>query len=160
MALLPTLFPRPAAILRIPEAIARGLTVTGFIKELTGLGLSYRRALMLSDWRTIANIEARKDVIKYVRKDRYPTVKEYAETEWNWRSEWAYKVKVFARLSPGEPTIPRFQMYDYDKPLTPGEVEALVRKKWTSEEGYAETVYCGELMDVVLIGAYHRAISV
>ena len=116
MSLIPRISPRPEAILRIPDAIARGLSVTAFIKELSNLGLSYRRSLMLSDWRSVAQIEAKKDTLKYVRKDRYPTTKEYAETEWAWQEEWAYKIKCRTQLKVGEPILERSIIIESDKP--------------------------------------------
>jgi len=152
MSLIPFYLPRVVAIQKIPEAIARGLTVSGFIRELKAAGLSYRRTLMLADWRSAANIEARKDVIKYVRRDRYPTAKEYAETEWPWREEWAYKLRVRTILLPGKSITEHFVIIESDKPLTCAEMEQQVYSRWGEWEHYEPELLTG----VQRVAAYHR----
>lgn len=153
MAIIPFYVRRPAAILKIPEAIARGLTVQGFIRELTSIGATYRRTLMLADWRSVSNIEARKDVIKYVRRDRLPTAKEYADTEWPWREEWAYKLKVYTQLYPGAPIKDRLIIIESDVALTPAGMEAETRRRFAAIETGTEV---GIVTQVTPVGAYRR----
>jgi len=125
MALIPYFVRRPAAILKIAEAIARGLTVEGFIRELKAVGSSYRRTLMLADWRSAAGIEAKKDLIKYVRKDRLPSISIIADVEWNLSKEYMYKLKVQSLKAPGEPITETFINIVQDRLLTPTELERL-----------------------------------
>jgi len=137
MAVIPFYLRRPAAILKMPEAILRGLTPTAFIKELTDLGLSYRKTLMLSDWRSSAGIEAKKDLIKYVRKDRLPSIRVIADVEWELSQEYMYKVKVWSRLQPDEPLTERFVNLMSDVPLTPAQIEEQIYRRWGEWEKYS-----------------------
>jgi len=125
MALIPFYLRRPAAILKLPEAIARGLTPSAFIRELKDLGLSYRNTVMLADWASAAGIEAKKDVIKYVRKDYVPSMRTVADVTYNLSQEYMYKLKVFSRTSPDEPIKEEFINIMQDTLLRPAEVERL-----------------------------------
>ena len=152
MALIPTYLRRPSAILKIPEAIARGLTVEGFIRELKEAGLTYRRTLMLADWRSVSGIEAKKDVVKYIRKDRMPSMRAVADVEWNMSEEYMYKVKCWVRVEPDEPLRERFANYMSDKLLTPAQLEKPFYEKWSRTEKYEKEI----LERIQLIGIYHR----
>ena len=152
MALLPSYLRRPTAILKMPEAILRGLTPTAFIRELKDLGLSYRRTLMLADWRSVSGIEAKKDVIKYVRKDRMPSIRSVADVEWEMSKEYMYKVKAWSQTRPDEPLTERFVNITSDKLLTPAQIEQQVYGRWGEWERYeGET-----LKRVQVVGVYHK----
>lgn len=152
MSLIPFYLRRPSAILKIPEAIARSLTVEGFIRELKDLGLSYRRTLMLADWRSVAGIEAKKDLIKYVRKDRIPTARVMADVEWDVSQEYMYKCKTWSQLRPDEPLTERFVNILSDVPMTPSEIEQQVYVRWGEWERYSAEA----LQRVQIQAAYHK----
>jgi hypothetical protein len=137
MALIPFYLRRPEALLRLPEMIVRGLSSTAFIKELTSLGLTYRKALMLSDWRSVAQVEAKKDLIKYVRKDRIPSARVVADVEWELSQEYMYKAKVWSRLRPGDPMTERFVNLMSDVPMTPAQIEEQIYRRWGEWEKYS-----------------------
>lgn len=152
MPLIPIFLRRPTAILKIPDALTRGLSVTGFINELKGLGLSYRKTLMLSDWRSVSGVEARKDAIKFVRKDRLPSPKIIPDVEWELSKEYMYKVNTWSRLKPDEPLTERFVNVMSDVPMSPAEVEEQVTSQWGEWEKYSAE----KLEDIKVVGAYHR----
>lgn len=155
MADVPTYLRRSTAILKMPEAIARGLSITGFIKELKAEGLSYRRTNMLADWRSVAGIEAKKDVVKYVRRDRRPSVKAIADVEWELSKEFMYKVKVMVQVEPDEPLKERFVNIMSDRLITPIQIEAQVYSQWGEWERYrGETI-----KQLQVVGVYHRVES-
>ena len=152
MALIPPFVRRPSAILRIPDAIARGLSPTAFIQELKGMGLSYRKTLMLSDWRTVAGVEAKKDLIRFVRKDRLPSPAVMADKTWEYSKEYIYKVNTWSRLKPEEPLTERMVTLLSDTPLTTREVEEQIAEKWAGYERYGK-----ERLERALTSAvYHR----
>lgn len=152
MAIIPFYVRRPAAILRMPEAIARGLTVQGFIRELTSIGATYRRTLMLADWRSVSGIEAKKDLIKYVRKDRLPTAKSIADVEWNFSKEYMYVANTWSRLRPDAPLTQRTVNLMSDIPLTPAQVEQQISEGWGVWEKYGQE----KLERVLVKSAFHR----
>ncbi|KKL53181.1 hypothetical protein LCGC14_2278050, partial [marine sediment metagenome] len=94
MATIASYLKRPTAILRMPQAIARGLTPTAFLSQLKLKGLGYRKQRFLADWRSVSGIEKRKDVFKYVRKDRRPSMKSMADVEWEMSEEYMFKVRA------------------------------------------------------------------
>lgn len=152
MALIPLFLRRPQAILKIPDALARGLTATSWIKELKGLGLSYRKTNMLADFRSVAGIEAKKDAIKYVRKDRLPSIRAVADVEWELSKEYMIKVKTWSQTRPDEPLEERFVNIMSDKNLTPAEIQTQVQARWGEWEKYEGEV----LKRVQPVGVYHR----
>ena len=155
MAIIPSYLKRSTAILKMPDAIARGLTASAFIKELKAEGIGYRRTNMLADWRSVAGIEAKKDVVKYVRRDRRPSVKAIADVEWELSKEFMYKVKVTMLTEPDEPMTERFVNIMHDKLLTPAQIEEQVYRLWSQWEKYQ-----GEIIDKLQIaGVYHRVES-
>ena len=136
MALLPNYLRRPAAILKMKDAIDRGLNIEGFIRELKVTIGTYRRTNMLADWRSVNNIEARKDLVKYVRKDRLPSMHIMADVEWELSGEYMYKVSAWTQTRPDEPLTSRFVSIISDKLLTLGEVEQQIFSKWGQWENY------------------------
>jgi len=152
MALLPFYLRRPAAILKMPEAMARGLTVEGFIRELRNTIGTYRRQLMLADWRSVNNIEARKDVVKYTRKDRMPSMRVVADVEWDMSKEFMYKLSVKSMAGPGQPMEEKFVNVMHDKLLPRGQVEALAREMMAAQSPKEMQA----VQRVELVGIYHR----
>lgn len=106
-------------------AFRRGQSATSFLWDMRERGLSYRRTDMLSDWRSINELEAKADLLRYVRKDYYPTEKTIAQVDFALSKEYMYKVKVQTRLKPDEPLTERFVNIMQDEPLTPARIEEL-----------------------------------
>ncbi len=119
---------RSAVILRAKIAFNQGVSASKFLSDMKARGLSYRRTDMLSDFRSVNELERKADAFKYVRKDRMPTDRVIAQVDWGLSSEYMYKVKIQSRTSPGDPIIERFVNIMQDRPRTPGEIEALA---WT-----------------------------
>ena len=127
---------RAEVIARMRGALQSGLTATRFIKDMKAKGLSYRRTQMLSDWRSVNQLETKKELFRYVRKDYLPSPRVMAAVSWQLSQEFMYKVRVQSRLSPGEPLTERFVNIMSDVPLTPGGVELAVIEEWAKWEKY------------------------
>lgn len=106
-------------------AFKTGQSASSFIQDMKVEGLSYRRTVMLADWRSINELEVKKGRFRFVRKDRLPSVQAIAQVEWDVSREFMYKVQVRSQVAPGEPIEERFVNIMQDRPLTPREVEAL-----------------------------------
>ena len=137
MATIASYLKRPTAILRMPQAIARGLTPTKFLSQLKLQGLGYRKQRFLADWRNVSGTEKRRDALKFVRRDRRPPMAAIADVDWNMSQEYMYKVRAWVRKSPGEPLTERLVNIPSDNPMTPAEVEAAVFDRWGDWERYA-----------------------
>ncbi len=146
---------RSIAIKLIPKAFKGGLSASSFINQLRLKGLTYRRSTMLSDWRTVNEIEAKRDTLKYIRKDRLPSVQSMADVEWSYSKEYIYKANTWSRIHPDDPLTERLVTIQSDIPLTPLQVEAEVSIKWKGWERYKEE----QLERVQPIAAYHRVPS-
>ncbi|GAH49676.1 unnamed protein product, partial [marine sediment metagenome] len=116
---------RAEFIARARIAIREGQSQAQFLRLARTEKFSIRRTQMISDWHSVGETEKKADLFKYVRKDYYPTAKSIAHVEWDLSQEFMYKVKVQSRIAPGEPLTERFVNIMQDRPLTPGEVEAL-----------------------------------
>ena len=116
---------RSAVILRAKIAFRRGQSATSFIADMRARGLSYRRTTMLSDWRSVNQLERKADAYKYVRRDRMPSAAVIAQVDWSLSREYMYKVKISSRVRPGEPITERFVNIMQDRPMTPGEIIGL-----------------------------------
>jgi len=140
---------RAIAIKLIPKAFKGGMSASSFINQLRLKGLTYRRTTMLSDWRTANNIEAKKDVLKYIRKDRLPSPRLMVEEPWKYSKEYVYKADTWSRIHPHEPLEERTVTLLSDKPLTSREIEEQIETKWAGwkykpeklERVQATTVY-------------------
>lgn len=128
---------RAEVIARMRKGFRAGLSATKFITQMKAVGLSYRRTDMLADWRSVNQLEVKEGLIRYVRKDRYPTEKTIAAVEWAISKEYMYKVKVQSVLRAGEPITERFVNIVTDVPMTPAMVEAEVTERWGEWERYA-----------------------
>lgn len=138
MSFLPNYLRRATAILRMPEAIAKGMTANKFLSTLKITTGGYARTRFLQDWRNVAGTEAKKDVFKYVRRDRRPPMQALADVDWEMSEEYMYKVRAFVRTSPGEALTERFINIPSDRPLSPQEVEAEAFSRWTDKEKYGD----------------------
>jgi len=136
----------------MPQAIAKGLTPTSFLRQLRASGLGYRKQRFLADWRSVAGIQKRKDAFKYIRRDRRPSMKSMADVEWEMSEEYMFKVRAQYRTAPDEPIQERFVNIPSDRPMTPAEVEAEVFDRWNDWEKYAGE----ELEGATVIAGYHR----
>ena len=116
---------RAAAIPLMRRAVDKGQSRASFLRELRAAGLTYRKTTMLADWRGIAQIERKKEVFKYVRKDRLPTTRAIAEVPWKLSTEFKYMVKVQSRIRPDEPIKTEVKAIMQDKIITPAEAERL-----------------------------------
>lgn len=152
MANVPSYLKRSTAIMKMPEAIERGLSAQAFLRELQSQGLGYRRTNFLADWRSVAGIEAKKDAVKFTRRDRRPSVKAIADVEWELSKEFMYKVKVTVETEGVEGLKDRFVNIMHDRLLTPTAIEAEVRSRWGEWEKYQ-----GETINrLQVVGVYHR----
>jgi len=111
--------------------------------EMKAVGLSYRRTDMLADWRSVNEIERKEGVLRYVRKDRYPTAKSMAAVTWATSKEYMYKVKVMSVIKAGQPITERFVNIMSDVPMTPEMIEAEVTEQWGEWEKYAAEILTG-----------------
>jgi len=134
---------RAETIARMRGAFKEGLSASRFIADMKSVGLSYRRSDMLADWRSVAGIEAKAGLLKYVRKDRYPTEKTIATVAWAMSKEYMYIVQVKSILRPGEPIVTRNVNIQSDVPMTPAMVESQVEESWGGWEKYAKEKITG-----------------
>ena len=128
---------RAETIARMRVAFKTGVSASRFITDMKAAGLSYRRTDMLADWRSVNELERKEGAIRYVRKDRYPTVKTIAAVEWALSKEYMYKIKVQSVIRLGEPITERMVNITSDVPMTPTMIEAEVEERWSQWEKYA-----------------------
>ena len=145
---------RAELIARMRGAFRKGQSATRFFQDMKVAGVKlYRRTDMLSDWRSVNELERKAEAFKYVRKDYYPTSKSIAQVEWALSKEFMYKVRVQSRVSPGVPLVDRFVNIMSDVPMTPGMVEQALVEKWREWEKYAK-----EMIEAIIpVTAIQRA---
>lgn len=144
---------RAEVIARMKGAFESGLSASRFITNMRNAGLGYRRTDMLSDWREQSDIKVKDGLLKFVRKDRYPTGVVIASIKKDVKWEVMYKVKVHSVVRIGEPITERFVNITSDVPMTPAMIEAEVLERWGEWENYeAET-----LTGLQVWSAYKRA---
>ncbi|KKL89488.1 hypothetical protein LCGC14_1914190 [marine sediment metagenome] len=132
---------RAEVIARMRGAFRKGLSASRFMKDMKSAGLSYRRTTMLADWRSVNEVEKKEGLLRFVRKDRYPTGVSMASVTWETSKEYMYKVKVESVIRLGEPITERFVNIMSDVPMTPAMLEAEVEERWGEWEKYAaETI--------------------
>jgi len=136
-------------------AFRRGQAASSFIWEMRERGLSYRRTEMLADWRSVNELEKKKGLMRFIRKDYYPAAPQMAEVEWLMSKEFMYKVQVKSRLAPDEPIKERFVNIMSDEPLTSAMVEQAVIEKWSEWEDYTAEA----IENIQVWTAVHKAIE-
>lgn len=128
---------RATVIARMRSAFREGISASRFIEQIRTEGLTYRRSTMLSDWRTVNELERKEGALRFVRKDYTPSKAVVASVDWEMSKEFMYKVRTQSRLKPGEPISERFVNIMSDKPLTPDQLEEQVESQWGEWERYA-----------------------
>jgi len=134
---------RAETIAKMRGAFREGLSASRFISDMKAIGLSYRRADMLADWRSVNEVEKKEGVLRFVRKDRYPAETSIAAVTWATSKEYMYKVKVMSVIKLGEPITERFVNVMSDVPMTPSMIEAEVEEQWSQWERYAAETLTG-----------------
>ena len=129
------------------------MSANSFIHQMRLKGLGRRRPLMLSDWRTVNEIEAKKDVLKYIRKDRLPSPRLMAELPWKYSKEYVYKADTWSRTRPDEPFTERTVTLLSDKPLTSRQIEEQITTKWKGWE------YVPEKLEKVTATSVYRMVD-
>ncbi len=127
---------RAVVIARMRSAFREGTSASRFLQQMRVEGLTYRRTDMLSDWRTVNEIERKEGTLRYVRKDRMPSQTVVATVDWEMSKEFMYKIRTQSRLKPGEPITERFVNILSDSPLTPEQMEQQVEQQWAEWEKY------------------------
>ena len=118
-------------------AIKRGQSARSFIWDMRQKGLGYRHTTMRADWRTAGQIEAKKDLARFIRKDRYPTSKSIVVFETTKTlPEFMYTIKVKSVIHPDKPVDQQYVNIFSDVPMTPAMVEQAVVEKWAEWEDY------------------------
>ena len=146
---------RSAIIGYMRAAFRKGQNVTDFRQAMRAKGLRLRWTTMLSDWRTVNQLETKKGLMRYVRKDRYPSKMAIAEVDWVLSQEYMYTVKVQSRLRPGEPQVERFVNLMSDEPMTGTMIEQGVTEKWAVWEDYTAEA----IEKIIPWSAVHRTIE-
>lgn len=127
---------RSIALKLMPKAITSGMSARSFFRQLRGTTGTYRQTTMFSDWRTVTGIEAKKDAIKYIRKDRLPSAKIMPDVEWGYDKEYVYRANTWSRIHPDDPLTERLVTFQSNTNLTPAQVEEQIAIKWSEWERY------------------------
>ena len=146
---------RSTAIGFMRKAFRTGQSVSDFRQDMREKGLSYRWTTMLSDWRSVNQLETKKGLMRYVRKDRYPAKMAIAEVDWILSQEYMYTVKVQSRLRPDQPQVERFVNLMSDEPMTGTMIEQGVIEKWAEWEDYTAEA----IEKIIPWTAVHRGIE-
>ncbi len=146
---------RAETIAKIRKGIRDGIGATRLYNDLRSVGPVTRKTDFLSDYRSMAGIEAKEGRLRFVRKDRYPTERVLASVEWELSKEFMYKVRVHSTIKPGEPVTERFVNIMSDIPLTPDMLEEQVIQSWGEWERYAKE----EIVDLQVWSAVRRTIK-
>jgi len=128
---------RAEVIARMRGAFRKGVSASRFVQDMREKGLAYRRTDMLSDWRSVNELEVKKGLMRYVRRDRYPALKAIAAVDYAMGKEYMFTVKVKSRIEAGQPITERFVNIMSDIPLTPIMIDEQVAEQWQQWEKYA-----------------------
>ena len=135
---------RAEVIARMRVALRSGLSQRAFERQEREAGRKIgQRTNVLADWRNVGQLEKKEGLLRFVRKDRYPTEKTIAAVDWAVSKEYMYKVKVQSVIKIGEPVTERFINIMSDVPLTPAMVEAQVEECWGEWEKYEAEIIIG-----------------
>lgn len=136
---------RAEIIAKIRGAIKEGKTATSFYWELRKVGPVTRKTVYLADWRNEAQLEEKKDLLKYVRKDRYPTERIIATTTYKISKEFMYVVKVKTQIRPDEPVEEHNVNIQTDAPMTPAMmIERVIEERAKEEKYFGEILISAE----------------
>jgi len=123
--------------LRIKEGIKEGIPATRLYRELRAVGPVTRKTDFLAEYRRQTKTAKVEGLLRFVRKDRYPTTAIMASLAPEASAEFLYQVKVQSVLRLGEPITKRFVNIMSDVPMTPVMIEAEVEERWQQWEKYA-----------------------
>lgn len=123
---------------RMFSAFRKGQSVTSFMRDMRLIYPKlYRKTVLLADWRTTGQIEAKKGLMRYIRKDRYPTAASMVVFETTKKiPEYMYTIRVKSVIHPGEPVDKQYVNIFSDVPMTPDMVTQAVVEKWAQWEDY------------------------
>lgn len=127
---------RAETLLRIKKGIKEGIGPTRLYRELRAVGPVTRKTDFLADYRRESGAEEKKGLLRFVRKDRYPSTTIMAGLAPEASKEFLYKIKVNAIIHPGLPIDEQFVNIMSDAPMTPAMIEAEIEERWGEWEKY------------------------
>lgn len=127
---------RAENIILMRQAIAEGKSATRFYWERRAIGVAGRKTVFLADYRELSSAKAKEGLLRYVRKDRYPSTTAMAILSPEASKEYMYKLKVKDRINPEAPLTERFVNLSSAMPLTPEQIEQEVLLRWSETEKY------------------------
>jgi len=104
--------------------VSAGLSAAATIRTLAAEGLTYRRTDMLADFREWAQVPAKADVIKNVRKDYRPSRDLYINTTGKQLRAFRYQVTVDVYNPESKEKLQFTTNVTSDREMSPGQVEA------------------------------------
>ncbi len=147
---------RSETIARMRIAFKSGLSQSQFFKQEKETGRpTYRRTTMLADWRSEFNIKEKEGLMRYVRRDRFPSKKAMAVVSYEMSKEFMYKVRTRSIIKAGEPMVEKFINIMTDNPMTVEMLESEIRNRW----GELQESVPGELMELQVWSAVRRTIE-
>jgi len=155
MAKVPSYLKRATAILKMPEAIARGLTQSAFFRELKATTGTYRNQRMIQDWHNVAGTEAKKDTYKYIRKDRLPTQQFVVDVDWEMSKNYMYKFEVSTSRIEKDGLKPIYVNIMKDTLLPITQIQAEVYER----QGVSDSIPKEPITNMRLIGIWHKVPS-
>ncbi|GAI67519.1 unnamed protein product [marine sediment metagenome] len=127
---------RAETIARMRGAVKAGISGYRFIADMKAMGLSYRRTDMLADWRLEVGAQKKEGLLRYIRRDRYPTTSVMAGLSPKASREFMYKLRYSEVIKPVTKEDWMFVNLMTDVPLTPQMLESEVVRRWGEWEKY------------------------
>jgi len=106
----------------IRSGVSKGLSASATIRSLRHAGLTYRRSDMLRDYREWAQVPAKANVIRYVRRDYRPSQAMYVATTGKQTATYRYQVTGNIYNPVSRDTVKFTTNVVSDRQLTPQEI--------------------------------------
>lgn len=122
--------------LRIIEGIKAGIGSTRLYWKLRAVGPVTRKTDFLAVYRKEARTKKMEGLLRFVRKDRYPTTTIMSALSPEASKEFLYKLRYSDVIKPVREEDYKFVNIMSDVPMTPEMIEAEVIERWGEFEKY------------------------
>lgn len=136
------------------RAVKGGFSFNSFYRSAKERGYqTYRRSDMLSRWAEIRTEVQNAVKYKSLASGEVPEVTEVSEIKFTQPGRFYYRLRVEAEPFKRGPLVERFVTVVSEKPLTIGEIQGQLRRKWRGYDYGKEE----RLVEIELVAALHRA---
>lgn len=135
------------------QAVRLGSSFNAFVRDARSHGIPISRTKALSEWHEVQFEVSSWERFKALGSGEVPEATEVSALKFTQPGRYYYRLRTEAESFKGGPVVERFVTVVSEEPMTMGEIEGQLRRKWRGYDYGKEE----RLREMELVAAQHRS---